>query len=116
MRIPELFEHRFNERDFVEKRGDRTELAYDLAEDLAYFLINDDDIYRQYTYPIIAKHSKRKYFDSSLFKEIVNPVYEIYRKKYPIRELPNTLDEKLIRAVCEKLYNMIQKDTNLDLP
>jgi hypothetical protein len=70
---------------------------------------NDDNIYRRHTYPAIARcidytESKRK-TDKNIFKPAVEHSYKIYAEKFPIRELPETLDKELFDQICEKLHD-----------
>lgn len=108
MRIRELLEGtKFQKDDFVEQDGDDTKLAYDLVEDLAFFMHNNDDIYRRHVYPKIAKcisisKSKGK-IDPMIFKDAATESYKEYVKEYPVNKLPEDLDEKTCKKVCEKL-------------
>lgn len=112
MRITELLEgKKFNDLDFVKVSGDKRELDFDLVEDLIHFMNEDDDVYRRHLYPVIAdcinKVSAKRTPSSSIFKPVVEKTYEIYSKKFPIRELPNQLDTKMCEEVCDKLREEI---------
>lgn len=113
MRIEELFEStKFNPAEFV-KVGEG-KIDYDLAEDLAFFMNNDDDVYRRAVYPAVAKcheaFERKKPFKPSAFKQAALESYAAYIKKFPIRELPSDLDDDVCNEVCEKLYKEIQED------
>jgi exoribonuclease II len=109
MRINELLEGKnFNDLDFVRQDGENTELDFDLVEDLAFFLHNDDNLYRRHVYPAIHKcvegfNSGRK-VNPLVFKQAALEGYNAYVKQFPIRELPDDLDEELCQKVCDKMY------------
>lgn len=114
MRITELLEgSNFNDVDFVKKDPNGNELNFDLIEDLTFFMNNDDEIYRRHVYPGIAKcvHQARnkKKTDPLIFKIAAVEGYKSYRKEFPIRELPDTLDDKTCEEVCEKLHDDFRK-------
>jgi len=109
MRIKELLEGaNFDAEDYIDKKGDKRELNYDLAEDLMHFMHNDDDVYRRHLYPVLAncldniKHKKDT--NKKLFKPAVESSYKAYIKKFPIRELPDSLNEKMTEKICDKLH------------
>jgi len=107
MRIEELFENtQFDQSEFVKKGENK--IDYDLAEDLTFFMNNDDDIYRAAVYPAVAKCQealeKKKSFKPSVFKQAALESYAAYIKKFPIRELPKELDDTLCNEVCARLY------------
>lgn len=113
MRIIDLFENtNFKEEEFLNK--DKNGVDYDLAEDLVFFMNHDDDIYRRKVYPTVAKCleaiKQKKSVKPSIFKQAATECYNSYRNKYPIRALPNTLDEEICNEVCEKLFNEITDD------
>lgn len=110
MRIVELLEgKKFNDLDFVNRSEGKNEINYDLAEDLSFFMQNDDDTYRRHMYPAIAKclemvkHKKK--VSPMFFNNAVKESYKNYVKKYPIRELPESLDDKACKEICEKVHD-----------
>ncbi len=108
MRIKDLFETtQMQLKDFVEN----DEIKYDLAEDLVFFMNHDDDTYRYHTYPAIVKclNSMRKNKNSnySLFKEAALESYKNYCKQFPSRELPNSLDDKILEEVCKLIHEEV---------
>lgn len=110
MRIKELLEGtRFKHDDFVEQDGDNRKLAYDLVEDLAFFMHNNDDIYRRHLYPEIVKCLKitkaNGKVSPSIFANAATESYKAYIKEYPVSHLPDELDEKTCNKVCEKLHD-----------
>ena len=109
MRIQELVEgFNFNGDKFIDHKGDKREINFDLVEDLIHFMHNDDDVYRRHLYPSLAKcldRTKSKQpTKMGVFKPAVESSYQIYAKKFPIKELPKSLDEKLVKEICEKLH------------
>lgn len=115
MRIRELLEGKnFKDLDFVKQDADKREINYDLAEDLVYFMQNDDDVYRRHVYPSIARCldtiRAKKPVNPSIFKTAVLDSYKRYTKEYPIRELPVELDQKLCKETCTKMLDEIQKN------
>jgi hypothetical protein len=109
MRIRELLENKyFDHKNFVNaKEGNKREINYDLAEDLIHFAHNDDNTYRRHVYPVIAdcidRMKAKKSIHSEIFKPAVEPLYQAYLKKFPIRELPEGVDDKLCTVICKKM-------------
>lgn len=112
MRIQDLFENKLDK--FVKYNDGKAELQFNLAEDLAYFMHNDDDSYRRHLYPVLVKcvhdAKKNRNVDPKIFKTSALESYKNYLKQFPIRELPEDLDDKLIKEVCEKLHDDFVKD------
>ena len=115
MRIKELLEghHKFNDNNFVKIINDsgEREIDFDLPDDLIYFMHNNDDVYRRHLYPRIAKCisiiKANKTPKRSILAPAIHAGYELYLKEYPIRELPDTLDDGLTKEICEKLHDQI---------
>lgn len=112
MRIIDLLEDiNFDETEYLNK--DKGEIDYDLAEDLTFFMNNDDDVYRRAVYPAVVKcaeaFEQKKTCRPSVFKHAALESYRMYTEKYPIRALPDELSEELCNEVCEKMYNEVQK-------
>lgn len=108
MRIKDLFEHTdISFKDFVENN----EINYDLAEDLAFFMNNNDDIYRQHTYPAITKCLEnirnQKKTSPNIFKNAALESYKQYCAEFPIRELPSSLNEKMLGEVCKLIHDEV---------
>lgn len=111
MRINDLLEgYHFNDKDFLDEKQ---ELAFDLAEDLSFFMNNDDDTYRRHVYPSVVKFlrvlEQNKNPSPALFKDAALESYKSYIQKYPIRQLPESLDDNLIKEVCKHFYEEISK-------
>lgn len=108
MRIRELLETKhFKDSDFVKSSEHGRELDYDLVEDLCHFMNQDDDAYRRHVYPSISRcldrNQHKRSISASIFRPAVVNSYEMYLKKFPIRELPRVLDEQTIDTVCKKM-------------
>lgn len=106
MRINELLEGKyFDDLKFVRPvEGGGREISFDLIEDLIHFMHHDDDVYRRHVFPSLAKCiDKNGKVDSKIFRPAVENSYQVYVKKFPIRELPTHLDEKLCTDICKKM-------------
>jgi hypothetical protein len=108
MRIDELLESVDIDADRKEQNSTDNKDDFDLAEDLVFFLNNDDDAYRRYTYPAIGKCvdsiKANKSTHPSIFKIAVLRGYKDYINKYDLTKLPDVLDEKICDAVCKKMH------------
>lgn len=115
MRIRDLFENKELDKDlqFIKKNGDKTEIDYDLVEDLAFFMNNDDDTYRRHLYPSLTNCLERikqnKPTAPSLFTNAVREGYKNYLRKFPMRELPDELEDKIQLEACKKMYEELCK-------
>lgn len=108
MRIKDLFENtEFKFKDFVENN----EINYDLAEDLVFFMNHNDDTYRRHTYPAITKClegiKKKKKTSPGVFKDAALESYKSYCEEFPIRELPSSLDDKVLTEVCKLIHDEV---------
>jgi len=114
MRIRELFENQgFKEEDYVEGEGSgKHSINYDLAEDLAFYMHNNDDCYRKHVYPVIAhclhQVKNKKSTSPEAFAKAVDECYENYIKEYPIRQLPDKIDKKLKEEICTRLHDELR--------
>jgi hypothetical protein len=114
MRIKELLESKqLDDMEWIRQEGDKRVLDFDLAEDLVFFMNNDDDTYRRHVYPKIHRcvesmKAKRK-TTPAMFADAVKESYKNYVRKFPIRELPNEIDEKLVRETCDKMHEEVCK-------
>lgn len=109
MRIRELLESKhFKDEEFVTPTENGREINFDLAEDLIYFMNHDDDVYRRHVFPSIAKcidrFNENQPTKAGMFRPAVEQSYRIYAKKYPIRELPESLDEEMCKEICTKIH------------
>jgi len=110
MRIRELFEGGFfKDSDFTTAKDGGREINFDIVDDLAHFMDQDDHAYRRHTHPCITKFvelkNSKKDPKPGIFEPAVKECYKLYIKKFPIRELPDKMDEETCNQVCEKLYN-----------
>lgn len=119
MRIIELLENKkFNESDFVKVVDDtgKKELNYDLPDDLIFFMNNNDEAYRRHFYPAISKCIDRKELNKKtkpiFFEKAIKECFKMYAKEYPIRELPDTLDENVLSEICEKIHEEVCQHIN----
>lgn len=118
MRIKDLLEGKeSDDLKWVSVSEDGTrEPNFDVADDLVFFMNNDDDTYRRHTYPSIAKCIKFKESKRQtapvMFEKAVQESYKNYIKKFPIRELPDELDEKTCKAACDKLHEEFSQHHN----
>jgi hypothetical protein len=115
MRIIELLEgKKFNDLDFVKTDGDKTEIDYDLCEDLIFYMNNDDDVYRRHVYPSVSRCINRietnEKTNPSIFTNAVRESYKQYIKKYPIRNLPDDIEEITFKEVCKQMHEEICKN------
>ena len=115
MRIRELLEgKKFNDLDFVKQGEDGTGINYDLVEDLTFFMQNDDDVYRRHTFPSVMKCidtiKAKKQLSPSIFERAVEESYKNYIRKFPIRQLPNELEDEVFEEVCKKLHDDFSRD------
>jgi hypothetical protein len=114
MRIIELLEgNNFKDLDFVKPVGDEgnREINFDLIEDLIFFMNNDDEAYRRHLHPAISncidRTEAKKKTSSKMFEKAIRACYTMYNKQYPIREIPDTLDEEVCKEACEKLHEEV---------
>jgi hypothetical protein len=112
MRITELLEGTiFNDLDFVTHKQDSREINFDLVDDLVHFMNHDDNVYRRIVYPTVARFDDLKKTNQdvkpSIFKPTAEKIYKIYIQKFPIRELPDELDEETCKKICDKMYEEV---------
>lgn len=117
MRIRELLENK--NWDEADKVVDNTEsnqddgLEFDLVEDLVFYMNNDDDAYRRHMYPSILKciHNIENKIPTkpSMFKVAVSECFKSYSKQFPVRGIPDELDEEQLSEICEKLHDDVCK-------
>jgi hypothetical protein len=112
MRIKELLEGKnFKDMDWVSRDGETSELNFNLAEDLVFFMNNDDDTYRRHVYPSIVRCMKGN-ASSSVFSDAVKESYKNYVRQYPIRELPDEIDEKICKEACDMMHEEVSQHIN----
>lgn len=108
MRINELLESVDIDLDRKEQNSTDNGEDFDLAEDLVFFLNNDDDTYRRHTHPAITKciHKIKANENShpSIFRVAALRGYKDYINKFNLNKLPDVLEEKVCDEVCRKMY------------
>lgn len=116
MRINELLEGRFfDHSQFTTPKNDGgREINFDLAEDLVYYMNENDNVYRRHVYPVVHKCvsmlDAKKSADPQMFADVVKECYKAYAREFPIRELPDDLSEELCKEICDKVYEQICQD------
>ena len=107
MRINELLEHIEDKNH----NGIDDKLEFDLADDLMFFINNDDNTYRRHVYPSIMRHQQNAGHDGqSLFSDAVCKAYESYSKKFPIKNLPRALPAEIREQVCDMLMQKLKDE------
>jgi hypothetical protein len=87
---------------------DDDEYTFDLAEDLIYFMHNNDDFYRKSFFPVL--NLCRKQFDNGqtfshrVFRPTVTKAYKMYQHEFPLRELRDELDKDMIEEICKSIH------------
>lgn len=110
MRITELLEGKnIDDLQFVKnKEGGGKDIDFDLSEDLVFFMNNDDDVFRRTVYPSIQKCVSRlnsgQKTNPSMFTNTVKESYKQYINKYPIKELPDNMDNEACQQACKKIH------------
>lgn len=89
-------------------------LSFDLADDLTFFIINNQDLYRKYVYPVevkIKKLEKNGRFCSPLmFKEAVKAGYKQYCNKFKLHKLDEELPADMLKEICVTLSSALKTD------
>lgn len=108
MRINELLESVEIDLDNRGEQNDNDKLDYDLADDLVFFMNNNDETYRRHTFPAVTKCLDRinsnQNTHPSIFKIAVLKGFKDYANEFPDRRLPETIDDKLCMAACKKMH------------
>jgi hypothetical protein len=108
MKINELFNNDPHGVDHKEEK------AFDLDDDLIYYMHNNDDVYRNNFFPIVHACHKTfksgKAFGHRVFKPAVLKSYEMYKKEFPVRELEDELDEEMCDKICKKIHEQELKN------
>lgn len=91
-------------------------IDFDLHDDLMFFMNNDPEFYRSEYYPFLNKFKHHcdagRTVTPKAFVTVVKKAYEDYKTKFPLPELDESLDEKEIEEICEKLQT--QENKNYD--
>jgi hypothetical protein len=109
MKIQDLFE---NIPSRLPEKMDQ--LPFDLQDDLIFFMRNDNEFYRRHYYPHIVKckhHlNQGQNLSNRVFEPLVRHAFECYSNKFPIRELPESLSEKMCEEICNKIKSEESKN------
>lgn len=85
-------------------------LDFDLVDDLTFFMEDDDGCYKTYLLPledkIEAEFRKGKSVPLNLFVRAVRESYKMYKNKFDMPDLPESLDHDTIKDCCIKLQDM----------
>lgn len=112
MKIRELFEN------LDLGRKDDKEHQFDVADDLFFFMHNNDNFYRKHYYPrmLQAKKSVKSGLgvDPTDFTELVKTAYECYLDEFNDITIPEASDD-IINTVCEKICSeeLVNIENNL---
>lgn len=95
-------------------KDEQGKYEFDIAEDLMFFMHNNDDFYRRHFYPII-KTCKSQFesggkFTHRVFKPIIEKAYKAYKEEFPVRELKDDLDNELIEEIANNIYEIELKN------
>jgi hypothetical protein len=74
---------------------------------------DDDEVYRRHMHPAITKCvirvKNKRNTHPKIFEPAVQEGYKSYIAQFPIRELPDTMPEKLRNEVCTKLHDEVRE-------
>ena len=88
--------------------GADDEYSFDLAEDLIFFMHNNDDFYRKKFFPVLDLCKKQfdqgQSFSHRIFKPVVTKAYSMYKDEFPLRELRDDLDKEMVEEICKKIH------------
>ena len=88
--------------------GADDEYSFDLAEDLIYFMHNNDDFYRKRFFPVLNLCKKQfdqgQSFSHRVFRPIVTKAYSMYKDEFPLRELRDDLEKEMVEEICKKIH------------
>lgn len=81
---------------------------FDLAEDLVFYMHNNDDFYRRHFFPILktckAQFESGAKFSHRVFKPVIKKAYESYKQEFPVRELEEGIEEDLTEEIAKAIY------------
>jgi hypothetical protein len=100
-------------------KDEKNKFGFDLAEDLVFFMHNNDDFYRRHFFPIL-KTCKTQFenggkFSHRIFKPLIEKAYTAYKEEFPIRELDDSLEENFTEEVAKIIYDTELKNLEDDL-
>jgi hypothetical protein len=115
MRINELVENIDVDLHFNNKKQEGT--GFDIADDLLFYMQNNDNVYRRHVYPQIIKHKaamKGGKANHKLFGSAALEAYKAYTEEFPIRKLPADLPKDVQEKVCMELYKKCTEEFSTD--
>jgi hypothetical protein len=99
---------------FDQSEEKKPDLGFDLKDDLAFFMNNDPDFYRKKYFPTMLRF--KKYCDQGktvrpvAFSKLVTDAYDIYKEKFPVEGLAETLDKEVCEEVCKIIHQQETKN------
>ena len=89
-------------------KDEQGKYEFDLAEDLVYFMHNNDDFYRSHFFPVLktckAQFENGGNFSHRVFKKVIEKAYDHYKKEFPVKELDDNLEEDFKEQVAHHIY------------
>lgn len=84
------------------------EYSFDLAEDLVFYMHNNDDFYRKSFFPVLNLCKKQfdqgQSFTHRVFKPLITKAYGMYKEEFPLRELRDELEEEMVEEISKKIH------------
>lgn len=94
--------------------NNKKELGYDLKDDLVFFMNNDPTFYRKKYFPAMIKFNEYvkegKIIRPSGLKPLVDEAYKIYKEKFPVEGLEQTLEAEMCESICEFIHEQEMKN------
>jgi hypothetical protein len=115
MRINELVENIDLDLHFNNRKQE--DAGFDIAEDLLFYMQNNDNVYRRHVYPQVLKHKsamKSGKANHSLFSNATLEAYKAYTEEFPIKQLPASLPKDVQEKVCLELYKKCTEEFSTD--
>jgi hypothetical protein len=101
-------------QEMLDKQLEKSELGYDLKDDLVFFMNNDPEFYRKQYYPAMLKFKKYckedKRIQSRAFNNLVNDAYDFYKTKFPVEGLDEMLNKETCESICEYILELETKN------
>jgi hypothetical protein len=89
-------------------KDEQGKYEFDLAEDLVFFMHNNDDFYRRHFFPILktckAQYESGNELSHRVFKKVIEKAYDEYKKEFPVKELDDNLEEDFKEQVAHHIY------------
>ncbi len=102
--------------EILEPTTETKKLDFDLADDLIFYMYNDQEFYRTRFYPAEVKFKSLSKAGNTpgpnSFKNIVKDAYSKYHDKYKVKELEKTLPDETLSQICNKLHAKVLEDYN----